>query len=144
MAFAYRNGTLCADEVSLEDIARLYGTPCYVYSANAIDRAYDAFRQALVRFKHDHPAAIELVHSTHKVSDMMRAMIDELVVRSPIRLQWYLEGRSRGELVAIFLGMLELVRLGGISLTQHEAFGEIVIKRGDKEIDVSQFAMFDH
>lgn len=47
MAFAYRNGTLCADEVSLEDIARLYGTPCYVYSANAIDRAYDAFRQAL-------------------------------------------------------------------------------------------------
>ncbi|MBI2213711.1 MAG: segregation/condensation protein A [Acidobacteria bacterium] len=104
----------------------------------------DAFRQALVRYKHDHPAPIELVHTSHKVSDMMRSLVDELVVRSPIRLQWYLEGRSRGELVAIFLGVLELVRLGGISLTQSEAFGEIVIQRGTKDIDISQFAMFDH
>jgi len=104
----------------------------------------DAFRQALVRYKHDHPAPIELVHLTHKVSDMMRGLLDELVVRSPIRLQWYLEGRPRGELVAIFLGMLELVRLGGISLTQHEAFGEIVIQRREKEVDVTQFAMYDH
>lgn len=104
----------------------------------------DAFRQALVRYKHDHPTPIELVHSSHKVSDMMRQLVDELVVRSPIRLQWYLEGRSRGELVAIFLGVLELVRLGGISLTQSEAFGEIVIQRGAKDVDVSQFAMFDH
>jgi segregation and condensation protein A len=104
----------------------------------------DAFRQALVRFKHDHPASIELIRSSHKVSDMMRSLIDELVVRSPIRLHWYLEGRSRGELVAIFLGVLELVRLGGISLTQNDAFGEIVIQRGAKDVDVSQFAMYDH
>ena len=104
----------------------------------------DAFRQALVRYRHDHPAPIELVHSALKVSDMMRGLLDELVVRSRIRLQWYLEGRSRGELVAIFLGMLELVRLGGISLTQNEAFGEIVIKRSEKEVDASQFAMYDH
>lgn len=104
----------------------------------------DAFRSALIRYRHDHPAPIELIHSSHKVSDMMRALVDELVVRSPIRLQWYLEGRSRGELVAIFLGVLELVRLGGISLTQNEAFGEIVIQRGTKDIDASQFAMFDH
>jgi len=104
----------------------------------------DAFRQALVRYKHDHPAPIELIHSSYKVSDMMRALVDELVVRSPLRLQWYLEGRSRSELVAIFLGVLELVRLGGISLTQGEAFGEIVIKRAANDVDVSQFAMYDH
>ncbi|MFA6955866.1 MAG: segregation/condensation protein A [Thermoanaerobaculia bacterium] len=104
----------------------------------------DAFRQALVRYKHDHPASIELIRSSHKVSDMMRAIVDELVVRSPIRLQWYLEGRSRGELVAIFLGVLELVRLGGIKLTQSEAFGEIVIQRSANDVDVSQFAMYDH
>lgn len=104
----------------------------------------DAFRRALVRYKHDHPAPIELKHSVHKVSDKMVELVNELAVRAPIRLHWYLEGRSRGELVAIFLGMLELVRLGGISLTQTDAFAEILVHRTEKEIDVSEFAMYDH
>ena len=47
MAFAYRNGTLCAEQVSLEDIARRFGTPCYVYSRAAIEGAYGEFAQAL-------------------------------------------------------------------------------------------------
>jgi len=104
----------------------------------------DAFRRALVRYKHDHPAPIELKHSVHKVSDKMVELVNELSTRSPIRLHWYLEGRSRGELVAIFLGMLELVRLGGISLTQNDAFAEILVNRTEKEIDVSDLAMYDH
>jgi segregation and condensation protein A len=103
----------------------------------------DAFRRALVRYRHDHPAPIELTHSVHKVSDKMGELLNELATRSPIRLHWYLEGRSRSELVAIFLGMLELVRLGGISLTQGEAFAEILVHRTEKEIDVSQFTMYD-
>ncbi|TMH98937.1 MAG: hypothetical protein E6H39_08670, partial [Betaproteobacteria bacterium] len=47
VAFAYRNGTLCAEQVSLEDIARRFGTPCYVYSRAAIEGAYGEFAQAL-------------------------------------------------------------------------------------------------
>jgi diaminopimelate decarboxylase len=47
LAFTYRQGALCADEVPLEDIARRFGTPCYVYSASAIERAYDEFAAAL-------------------------------------------------------------------------------------------------
>ena len=43
MAFAYRDGVLCAEEVPLEDIARRFGTPCYVYSRAAIERAYREF-----------------------------------------------------------------------------------------------------
>lgn len=43
MAFAYRAGVLCAEEVSLEDVARRFGTPCYVYSRAAIERAYREF-----------------------------------------------------------------------------------------------------
>jgi diaminopimelate decarboxylase len=46
-AFAYRRGALCADDVPLEDIARRFGTPCYVYSASAIERAYGEFAAAL-------------------------------------------------------------------------------------------------
>lgn len=103
----------------------------------------DAFRTALVRYKRAHPQAMELQRSPHKVSDKMVELVNELATRSPIRLLWYLEGRERGELVAIFLGMLELVRLGGITLRQSELFGEILIHRTEKEIDVAQFAKYD-
>ena len=47
MAFAYRDGVLCVEDVALEDIARRFGTPCYVYSRAAIEAAYGQFVQAL-------------------------------------------------------------------------------------------------
>jgi len=47
MAFDYRAGVLCAEDVSLEEIARRYGTPCYVYSRDAIERAFRAFTDEL-------------------------------------------------------------------------------------------------
>jgi diaminopimelate decarboxylase len=47
MSFAYRNGTLCAEDVPLENIAGRFGTPCYVYSRAAISAAYGQFKQAL-------------------------------------------------------------------------------------------------
>jgi len=103
----------------------------------------DAFRTALKRYRYAHPKAMELARLVHKVSDKMHELLSELAQRSPIRLFWYLEGRDRGELVAIFLAMLELVRLGGISLQQGGAFGEISIHKTEKEMDTSRFAMYD-
>ena len=47
MAFTYRSGVLCADEVALDEIARRFGTPCFVYSAAAIEAAYAEFAEAL-------------------------------------------------------------------------------------------------
>jgi diaminopimelate decarboxylase len=47
VAFAYRDGSLCVEEVALEDVARRFGTPCYVYSSAAIEAAYRQFVQAL-------------------------------------------------------------------------------------------------
>ena len=47
MAFTYRSGVLCADEVALDEIARRFGTPCFVYSAAAIEAAYAEFAGAL-------------------------------------------------------------------------------------------------
>ena len=47
MSFAYRGGVLCAEQVSLEDIARQFGTPCYVYSRAAIESAYREFADEL-------------------------------------------------------------------------------------------------
>jgi diaminopimelate decarboxylase len=47
MAFSYHNDALCAEQVPLEEIARRFGTPCYVYSRAAIAAAYDEFERAL-------------------------------------------------------------------------------------------------
>ena len=104
----------------------------------------DAFRSALNRYKQNHPQAIELQRLTHKISDKMRELYAKLQEKSPIRLQWFLEGRDRNELIAIFLGTLELVRLGGISLKQSKNFGEILVAMTGKMIDEAQFSMFDN
>ena len=103
----------------------------------------DAFRSALVRYKDAHPQAIDLRRLVHKVSDKMAELYEKLKEKSPIRLQWFLEGRDRDELIAVFLGMLELVRLGGISLQQRKTFSEIVIARTEREIDTETFKMYD-
>jgi diaminopimelate decarboxylase len=47
MAFAYRNGMLCAEQAPLDELARRFGTPCYVYSRAAIESAYAEFVRAL-------------------------------------------------------------------------------------------------
>ena len=47
MAFDYRNGVLCADEVPLDELARRFGTPCFVYSQTSIESAYQEFARAL-------------------------------------------------------------------------------------------------
>jgi segregation and condensation protein A len=103
----------------------------------------DAFRTALNRYKINHPQSIELHRIAHKVSDKMRELYDKVRERSTIRLQWFLEGRGRNELIAVFLATLELVRLGGISLAQGDNFGDIVITRTENVVDEAQFALFD-
>lgn len=104
----------------------------------------DAFRTALVRYQENHPQAIELHRVVHRISDKMVEIYEKLNEKSPIRLQWFLEGRDRNELIAVFLGMLELVRLGGVTLQQSETFGEILMARGPREIDPETFRMYEH
>src|SRR6266852_3992495 len=103
----------------------------------------DAFRTALNRYRQNHPQAIELVRTVHKISDKMAELYQKVKEKSPIRLQWFLEGRDRHELIAVFLGMLELVRLGGISLQQGQLFGDILVAMTLNPLDESQFAIYD-
>lgn len=46
-AFTYRNGQLCAEEVSLGDLAARYGTPLYVYSRTHFESQYRRLAEAL-------------------------------------------------------------------------------------------------
>ncbi len=50
--FTYRNGQLYAEEVAVEEIARIYGSPCYVYSRATLERHWRAFDDAFVDRDH--------------------------------------------------------------------------------------------
>lgn len=47
-----KDGRLFLEEVSLEELARLYGTPLYVYSLSALGEAYGRYEQALAGLPH--------------------------------------------------------------------------------------------
>lgn len=51
-AFSYRNGELCAESVSLAEIAQRFGTPCYVYSRAALTAAFQEFAAAFAGRDH--------------------------------------------------------------------------------------------
>ena len=50
--FNYQNGVLYAEDVAVPDIARQYGTPCYVYSRATLERHWRAFDAALSGIDH--------------------------------------------------------------------------------------------
>ena len=53
MKFLQRNaGELSLDGVALEEIARRFGTPCYVYSRSAIETAFREFDEGLAGIDH--------------------------------------------------------------------------------------------
>jgi len=51
-SFLLRDNVLFVEDVSLEEIALCYGTPCYVYSRAALERHFCAFDEALQGQKH--------------------------------------------------------------------------------------------
>jgi len=50
--FVYRNNLLCGEEIPLQDLARKYGTPLYVYSAGMIRERFRLFDQAFAKIPH--------------------------------------------------------------------------------------------
>jgi len=50
--FNYRQHELYAEEVAVADIARQYGTPCYIYSRATLERHYHAYESALSHYPH--------------------------------------------------------------------------------------------
>ncbi len=50
--FSYRQESLYAEQVPLDEIAQRFGTPCYVYSRAALESAYREFDQTLASHPH--------------------------------------------------------------------------------------------
>jgi diaminopimelate decarboxylase len=50
--FEYRDGTLFAENISVSELAKTYGTPAYVYSRATLERHFKAFDDALSSVPH--------------------------------------------------------------------------------------------
>lgn len=71
--FNYRQGGLCAEEVSVSEIVQTYGTPCYIYSRATIERHWHAFNGALGAHPHLICYAVK-ANSNLAVLDVMARM----------------------------------------------------------------------
>ncbi len=50
--FSYVGGELCAEQVTITDLVKEYGTPLYVYSHSALARQFNSFRNAFSSIPH--------------------------------------------------------------------------------------------
>jgi len=50
--FQYRNNALFAEDVSVQEVAQQFGTPCYIYSRATLERHWQAFDSALANTPH--------------------------------------------------------------------------------------------
>ncbi len=93
-----------------------------------------ALKTVLARFEHEHPEPWLVPRERYSVRDQVERLLDELDRARPFDLLADLRARrSRAEVVAAFLAVLELARLALVRLHQ-TASGEILLVRTSREI----------
>jgi len=70
--FNYKNNTLFAEELAIDNIAHQYGTPCYIYSKATLERHWHAFDQAFGEQDHLICYAVKACQHTYRVEDVRR------------------------------------------------------------------------
>ena len=74
----------------------------------------------------------EIYDDEWTVADKIGAIRQRMAERGAMQFsELFADAASRGEVVATFLAMLELIRMRHIAVLQPEAFGEIQIERGE-------------
>jgi segregation and condensation protein A len=93
-----------------------------------------ALKTVLVRYEFDHPDPIHLRRETYSVRDQFERFLTGLDHDRPLDLIDDLRCRgSRGEVVAAFLAVLELIRLALVRLHQTDG-GDILLYRTAREL----------
>ena len=94
-----------------------------------------ALKTVLVRYDFDHPDAMHLHAETFSVRDQFEQLLNKLEPSRPLDFIADLRGRSsRGEVVATFLAVLEMIRLALVRLHQTDG-GEILLYRTTRELE---------
>lgn len=89
-----------------------------------------AFGELLERAKNR--PIYEVESSDVTISDMIRYLKEQFVGDQPVFiLRVFEQQRTRRAMIALFLAVLEMVRMQAVVLTQKDLFGEIALKRHD-------------
>jgi len=89
-----------------------------------------AFQRVLARIEKRQGAEREIESDLFTVSEKIEFVLKILPEQEPLRFEELFAGQqTRGEVVATFLALLELVRLRHVLVEQSGAFGEIMLRR---------------
>ena len=89
-----------------------------------------AFQRVLDRIEKQKGALREIEADRFTVSEKIEYVLKILPVNEPLKFEELFAGQTtRGEVVATFLALLELVRLRHVHVEQEGAFGEIMLRR---------------
>ena len=100
------------------------------------------FRNALDRYRSAHPPAMAISHAQYSIKEKMADMLGRISTGAgPSPLSEVFLGLSgRAEAIAVFLAILELLRLLVVRATQAEEFGEIYLERSpDSEFSLDGY-----
>jgi segregation and condensation protein A len=99
------------------------------------------FRGALDRYRAAHPASLEIAHQKFSIKEKMENMLTR--VRSgggPVPLSDVFKGLSgRAEAIAVFLAVLELLRLRVVKARQESEFGDILLDATDETVTLEGY-----
>ena len=111
----YKNGRLTLESCALEDIAQACGTPCYVYSKQALEQNYLAYRKAL-------NADCANANREHRVCYAVKANSNLGVLSVLAKLGSGFDIVSVGELERVLLagGRADQVVFSGVAKMHHE------------------------
>ncbi len=104
-----------------------------VFLTNNVFDLLTAFSRAMRNLPQEIVHEIVVEHYT--VEEKMHTLLHLLLEHKYVRVSaLFRQARSRLELVAVFLAVLELVRLGEVLIRQSETFGEIELYRNEEVV----------
>lgn len=108
-ALDYRDGALYMEQVSIDEVVKHYGTPCYVYSKQAILDVYQAYTTSFANLKHQICYAVKANSNLAVLGILAQAGAGFDIV-------------SRGELMRVLAagGKAERVVFSGVGKTYSE------------------------
>ena len=99
------------------------------------------FRGVLDRFRTQHPPSLEIAHQRFSIREKMEAMLDRVrSAAAPTPLTEVFAGLSgRAEAIAVFLAVLELLRLRIVRALQTGEFAEIYLEPTGENVSLDDY-----
>ena len=99
------------------------------------------FRNALERHRAAHPRALEIAHAKFSIKEKMEEMLGRVKAGGggAALSEVFAALSGRAEVIASFLAVLELLRLGLVKAVQAEEFGEIHLRATGEELSLENY-----